>query len=222
MFLAVEGVEGAGKTTLQRMLAKALELRGLTCLCTREPGGCPLGQQIRPLLLQCSQNVDIRAELFLFLADRAQHVAEIIRPALARGAWVICDRYCDSTIAYQGYGRGMDCKMLQDLNHCATGGLWPDLTLLLDLPAEEGLSRALARNEHNGMEQAEGRFEAEALAFHRRVRQGFLERAALWPERFCVLDARLTPDELLARALNAIDSRKRQLQAGSCQNHLPF
>lgn len=208
MFLTVEGVEGAGKSTLIQLLAKALELRGVTCLCTREPGGCSLGRQIRPLLLQSSQNIDSRAELFLFLADRAQHVAETIRPALARGEWVLCDRYSDSTIAYQGYGRGMDKDALQRLDSWASDNLWPDLTLLLDLPVEEGLARARARNGLQHLEDAEGRFEAEALTFHKRIRQGFLERAARWPERFRVLDARLSPEELLAKALAAIDDRK--------------
>lgn len=209
MFLTIEGVEGSGKSTLLLLLASALKERGLTCLCTREPGGCPLGQQIRPLLLQSSQSMDSRAELFLFLADRAQHVAEIIRPALERGDWVLCDRYADSTIAYQGYGRGMDRDLLQELNHQATDGLWPDLTLLLDLPAEQGLARARARNGRDGMEEAEGRFEAEALAFHQRIRQGFLDRASRWPERFCVLNALHAPEELLAEALEAISRRNR-------------
>ena len=210
MFLTLEGIEGSGKSTLLYLLSSTLEGRGLTCLCTREPGGCPLGRQLRPLLLQSSQTMDSRAELFLFLADRAQHVAEIIRPALARGDWVLCDRYADSTIAYQGYGRGMDLDLLQTLNHQATEGLWPDLTLLLDLPAEQGLARARARNGRDGMEEAEGRFEAEALAFHQRIRQGFLDRASRWPERFCVLNALQSPEKLLVETLEAIDRRNRQ------------
>ena len=123
MFLTVEGVEGAGKSTFIGLLEAELAKRGIPFLRTREPGGCALGRQIRPLLLDAAQKVDARAELFLFLADRAQHVADTIRPALARGEWVICDRYADSTIAYQGYGRGMDVEMLQSLNDCATGGL---------------------------------------------------------------------------------------------------
>ncbi|WP_298068116.1 dTMP kinase [uncultured Mailhella sp.] len=205
MFLTVEGGEGAGKSTLIRLLAEALKARGLTCLCTREPGGCPLGLQIRPLLLQRAQTMNNRAELLLFLADRAQHVAEVIRPALERGEWVLCDRYSDSTIAYQGCGRGMDKDALQRLNDWASGGLWPDLTLLLDLPAEEGLARARARNGLTHREESEGRFESEALAFHQRIRQGFLERAARWPERFCILDARRSPEAVLCEALAAID-----------------
>ena len=146
MFVTVEGVEGAGKSTLMNLIARELERRGMPFLRTREPGGCGLGVSLRPLLLDVSSALDSRAELFLFLADRAQHVAETIRPALLRGDWVLCDRYADSTIAYQGYGRGMDADRLQALNDYATGGLWPDRTLLLDLPVETGLARARARN----------------------------------------------------------------------------
>ncbi|WP_294559634.1 dTMP kinase [uncultured Mailhella sp.] len=209
MFVTVEGVEGAGKSTLLGLLAGEFERRALPFVRTREPGGCALGARIRPLLLDVSSRVDERAELFLFLADRAQHVAETIRPALQRGAWVLCDRYADSTIAYQGYGRGMDVETLQRLNDYATGGLWPDKTLLLDLPVETGLSRALARNGREGLTESEGRFEAEEQAFHQRIREGFLARAERWPERFCVLDARLSPEELLACALEALGLSRR-------------
>ena len=209
MFVTVEGVEGAGKSTLLGLLAGEFERRALPFVRTREPGGCALGARIRPLLLDVSSRVDERAELFLFLADRAQHVAETIRPALQRGAWVLCDRYADSTITYQGYGRGMDVETLQRLNDYATGGLWPDKTLLLDLPVETGLSRALARNGREGLTESEGRFEAEEQAFHQRIREGFLARAERWPERFCVLDARLSPEELLACALEALGLSRR-------------
>lgn len=209
MFVTVEGVEGAGKSTLLGLLAGEFERRALPFVRTREPGGCALGARIRPLLLDVSSRVDERAELFLFLADRAQHVAETIRPALQRRAWVLCDRYADSTIAYQGYGRGMDVETLQRLNDYATGGLWPDKTLLLDLPVETGLSRALARNGREGLTESEGRFEAEEQAFHQRIREGFLARAERWPERFCVLDARLSPEELLACALEALGLSRR-------------
>ncbi len=205
MFVTLEGIEGAGKSTLMNLLVRELEKRGLPFVRTREPGGCGLGARLRPLLLDVSSSLDSRAELFLFLADRAQHVAEIIRPALERGEWVLCDRYADSTIAYQGYGRGMDADRLQELNDHATGGLWPERTLLLDLPVEEGLKRARARNGREGLSTSEGRFEAEELAFHQRIRQGFLARAARWPERFCVLDARRSPEELLKAAVAALN-----------------
>lgn len=205
MFLTVEGVEGAGKSTFIGLLEDELRKRGVDFLRTREPGGCALGSQIRPLLLDVSQKVSDRAELFLFLADRAQHVADTIRPAIERGQWVICDRYADSTIAYQGYGRGMDPEQLQMLNDYATGGLWPEITFLLDLPVEEGLGRALARNGREGLTQSEGRFEAEALAFHQRIREGFLARAARWPERFRVLDASQAPETVLAQAMACLE-----------------
>ena len=205
MFLTIEGIEGAGKSTFLGLLEAELVKRGVDFLRTREPGGCALGRQIRPLLLDASQKVSGRAELFLFLADRAQHVADTIRPALERGQWVICDRYADSTIAYQGYGRGMDPEELQKLNDYATGGLWPDITFLLDLPAEVGLGRALTRNGREGLTQSEGRFEAEALAFHQRIRDGFLVRAIRWPQRFRVLDAAQTPDAIVAQAMKHLE-----------------
>lgn len=205
MFVTVEGVEGAGKSTLMNMLVREFERRGLPFVRTREPGGCGLGAKLRPILLDVSSTLDSRAELFLFLADRAQHVAEVIRPALERGEWVLCDRYADSTIAYQGYGRGMDADRLQELNDHATGGLWPERTLLLDLPVEQGLQRARARNGREGLSLSEGRFEAEEIAFHQRIRQGFLSRAARWPERFRVLNAGLPPEELLKAALDALN-----------------
>lgn len=205
MFVTVEGVEGAGKSTLMNMLVRELERRGMAFVRTREPGGCGLGESLRPLLLNVASSLDCRAELFLFLADRAQHVADTIRPALSRGDWVLCDRYADSTIAYQGYGRGMDVDWLQDLNDHATNGLWPDRTLLLDLPVETGLKRALARNGREGLSRSEGRFEAEEMAFHQRIRDGFLERAARWPDRFRVLDAERPPERLLADALEALN-----------------
>ena len=206
MFLTVEGIEGAGKSTFIGLLEDELAKRGVDFLRTREPGGCALGRQIRPLLLDVSQNVSDRAELFLFLADRAQHVADTILPALERGQWVICDRYADSTIAYQGYGRGMDPEELQRLNDYATGGLWPDITFLLDLPVEEGLGRALARNGREGLTKSEGRFEAEALAFHQRIREGFHLRALRWPERFRVLDATQAPDAIVAQAIEHLET----------------
>lgn len=205
MFVTVEGVEGAGKSTLMNMLVREFERRGLPFVRTREPGGCGLGAKLRPILLDVSSTLDSRAELFLFLADRAQHVAEVIRPALERGEWVLCDRYADSTIAYQGYGRGMDADRLQELNDHATGGLWPERTLLLDLPVEQGVQRARARNGREGLSLSEGRFEAEEIAFHQRIRQGFLSRAARWPERFRVLDAELPPEDLLKAALDALN-----------------
>ena len=204
MFITVEGIEGSGKSTLIASLAERLEATGLSCLVTREPGGCRLGEDLRRILLESARRLDDRAELFLFLADRAQHVSEVVRPALSRGEWVICDRYADSTVAYQGYGRGMDAAMLRNSSDAAAGGLTPELTFLLDLPAEEGLRRARLRNLTEGIEASEGRFEAEELAFHERVRTGFLKLARMEPARFAVLDARRPPQELLANALERL------------------
>lgn len=204
MFITLEGVEGSGKSTLMGLLSARLEEAGCEVLHTREPGGCALGKQVRPLLLASGQTLEPRAELFLFLADRAQHVAEIVRPALEQGRWVLCDRYADSTIAYQGYGRGMSVDWLHQLNEFATGSLWPDRTLLLDLPPRIGLERAMRRNQAEGTTEAEGRFEAETLAFHERIRAGFLERAARYPGRFRVLDATLPAADLAELAWNSL------------------
>ena len=183
MFLTIEGIEGSGKSTLITLLAREFESRSIPFLLTMEPGGSGLGKDLRRILLSQSSSLDDNAELFLFLADRAQHAAEIIRPALAGGQWVICDRYADSTVAYQGYGRGMDPAFLRNASDFAAKGMIPDITLLLDLPAEEGLRRARRRNGLMGTAESEGRFEAEEMAFHQRVRSGFLEIARLEPER---------------------------------------
>ncbi len=201
MFLTIEGMEGSGKSTLARLLCAEIESRGRAVVSTREPGGCRLGEELRRILLGRTSVLDDNAELFLFLADRAQHVGECVRPALDRGKWVVCDRYSDSTIAYQGYGRGMDLSVLRSLCSAASGGLWPDKTLLLDIPEEEGLRRARKRNGLNGADNAEGRFEAERLDFHRRVRRGFLALAGEEPDRFIVLDSMRTPREILDEAL---------------------
>ena len=179
MFITFEGIEGSGKTTAQRLLALELEKRGHDVLLTREPGGCGLGRALRPILLDArNSGLCNRAELYLFLADRAQHVAEIIRPAVEAGQIVICDRYTDSTLAYQGYGRGRDPDRLRRANDLATGGLQPDLTLLCDLPVSVGLERAGLRNRREGTVLSEGRFDSESLNFHERVRQGHHRRIA--------------------------------------------
>ena len=149
MFISFEGIEGSGKSTALTLLAQELERRGYDVLRTREPGGCGLGRALRPILLDArTRSLNMRAELYLFLADRAQHVAEVIRPALEAGQIVLCDRYTDSTLAYQGYGRGLDPEKLRRINEMATGGLVPDLTLLMDLPVGLGLERAGLAGEH--------------------------------------------------------------------------
>lgn len=207
MFVTFEGMEGSGKSTLSRLLLERLNNANIPSLHTREPGGCLLGNQIRPLLLSTSQVLYSKAELFLFLSDRAQHVHEVIRPALDNGLIVLCDRYADSTIAYQGYGRGMDIDTLQRLNDFSTNGLWPDLTFLLDIEPEKGLARARGRNSTQGLDEAEGRFEAEALEFHTKIRNGFLARAAEYPHRFRILDAELSPEKLIELAWKELGNK---------------
>ncbi len=205
MFVTFEGVEGAGKSTQIALAEKWLRDQGREVLVTRQPGGCSLGLELRRLLLDAKNtHIAPMAELFLYLADRAQHVAEVIRPALAAGKAVLCDRYHDSTVAYQGYGRGLDVSRLTGLGTLATGGLAPDATILLDLPVDIGLERAKGRNAAMGSTLSEGRFEAERLEFHQKVRDGFLALAALEPGRFHVVDGQGEPGEVFERVLLAL------------------
>ena len=204
MFVTFEGIEGTGKSTQIGLLAQELTRRGQRVAVTREPGGSLVGRELRRILLSLeTKNLCDRAELFLYLADRAQHVAEVVRPALAQGMVVLCDRFTDSTVAYQGYGRGLDPALLRTLNDTATGSLVPDLTILLDLDPEIGLRRALSRNLRAGAQVDEGRFEAESLAFHSRGRQGYLAIAATARERFRIVTAAIPPEEVFARVLAA-------------------
>ena len=184
LFVTFEGVEGAGKTTQIALLKAALERQGRRVCVTREPGGDAVAEGVRQLLL--SQEMSPRAELLLFLASRAQNVERVILPELEQGAVVLCDRFIDSSVAYQGVARGLGRDTVAALNEFATGGLAPDITFLLDLDPETGLSRQMERN----------RMEEESLAFHLRVRQGYLQEAELSPDRFCVVDATLPPNEL--------------------------
>ena len=187
-FITFEGPEGSGKSTQARLLGEALVARGLRVLCTREPGGTAIGEQIRNILHDVRNTAMLPlTEILLYSASRAQHVGEVIRPALARGEVVICDRYAESTLAYQGYGRGLDLEMLRQITAFATGGLRPDLIVYLDLDVQEGLERKrrdqqAGRGEWNRMDQQE-------LAFHLRVRAGYLEMAQQEPARWLVLDA---------------------------------
>ena len=215
MFISFEGIEGSGKSTAQRLLAEHLQGLGYAPLLTREPGGCALGRSLRPILLDArTRGLSSRAELYLFLADRAQHVAEVIRPALEAGQTVLCDRYADSTLAYQGYGRGLDPEHLLRINDMATGGLMPDLTLLLDLPVHCGLERAGLRNREEGTVLSEGRFDAESLEFHERVRQGYRSLAAEEPERFAIIDAAQPPEDVVLQCLSAVEASLRQRGRG--------
>ena len=200
MFITFEGIEGSGKGVMLGRTLDWLRRAGRDPLETREPGGSELGAALRALLLD-TRNSDIapEAELFLYLADRAQHVAAKIRPALAGGRLVVSDRYADSTIVYQGYGRGLDVDELFRLNDLAVKGLWPDLTLVLDLDVETGLGRAIRRNRELGLAEKEGRFEAESLAFHKKIRSGYRAWAARHPGRIRLIDASGNPDEVFAR-----------------------
>ena len=185
VFLTLEGPEGAGKTTQGRLLAEHLTQAGHDVLHVREPGGTTIGERLRALLLDPrSAEMDARTEMLLFAASRAQLVAEVIAPALARGGLVLCDRYVDASLAYQGVGRGLGIEIVRSVNAVATRGLRPDLTLLLDIDAATGLRRARAAEERGG-----DRIEREAVAFHENVREGFLSLARNEPQRITVIDA---------------------------------
>jgi len=207
-FITLEGIEGCGKSTQAEILAGALHAEtGCQVVMTREPGGCPIANKIRAILLDADNRALVPlAELLLYAAARAQHVAEVIRPALAEGKIVLCDRYTDATTAYQGYGRTLDLPLIENLAHLATGGLTPDLTILLDCPEEVGLKRAIARiNASSGAR--EERFELESLRFHQAVREGYLKLAAAHPERFIVVDGTLGISEAAAAIRSAVLSR---------------
>jgi len=188
-FITFEGIEGSGKTTQIHLLTEQMQIQGHQVVVTREPGGCPIADRIRGILLDPENSALVyRSELLLYAAARAQHVSEIIRPALQAEKTVLCDRFTDATLAYQGYGRGLDHSLIAQLNELASEEIQPDLTLLLDLPVEKGLGRALQR-EVIQQDSTEGRFEREALDFHRDVRRGYLALAAANPERFKIIDA---------------------------------
>lgn len=190
MFITFEGIEGAGKSTMMAKVADYMHDLGDTPVVTREPGGSRLGKRLRSFLLDSRQDqLEPHAELCLFLADRAQHISEVILPAIEAGQSVLCDRYIDSTIAYQGFGRGMDVDDLKQINKIAAGRLMPELTLLLDLPVAIGIARAGERNRQAGTVVSEGRFDSESLDFHERVRRGYLQLASESPERIVVIDA---------------------------------
>lgn len=202
--ITCEGIEGSGKSTQILRLAAHLRSQGREVVVTREPGGCPIADAIRRILLDPSNSqLCATAELLLYAAARAQHVEEVIRPALAKGAVVLCDRFIDATIAYQGFGRGLDLSLIKELNEVASAGLLPDLTLLFDLPVATGLGRALARNA--AVQENEGRFEAESLAFHERVRDGYLQGASQ-EARFSIVDATGTPAEVTERVTRVVDA----------------
>jgi dTMP kinase len=207
LLIAFEGGEGAGKSSQITLLARALRDRGEAVLVTHEPGATALGKQIRTLLLEQDEPIAARSEALLFAADRAHHVATVIRPALKRGEIVLTDRYVDSSLAYQGAGRTLSLDEVKQLSRWATERLVPDLTVLLDIAPEAGLARVHVRPGQTGPD----RLEREALVFHERVRAAFRELAAAEPNRYLVLDASRPVDELAVDVLETtralIDSR---------------
>ncbi len=206
MFITFEGIEGTGKSTQITRVKEYFEAQGKEVFLTLEPGGSRVGQELRKMLLHVD-NSDLTpiTELFLYLADRAQHIAQVIRPALDAGKVVLCDRFADSTIVYQGYGRGLDTTVLRQLNEVAVDGMWPDLTIVLDINPEIGLKRAMLRNLEDGKAKEEGRFEAEHISFHNRIREGYLTWAAINRDRISVANADGTPEEVFERIQTIID-----------------
>lgn len=197
MFITLEGVDGSGKSTAQKRLKSYLDSRigPERVIMTREPGFGVLGAKLREILLQTS-DLSPTSELFLFLADRSNHVQQLIRPALEAGHWVVSDRFADSTVVYQGHARGLDCEIIRTCNALATMDLVPDLTLLLDVDPELSLPRLTALD----------RFDRENLGFHKKIREGFLKEASLYGDRFRIIDASLSEEEVWNRIREAIDN----------------
>jgi len=206
-FITFEGPEGCGKSTHIRLLADFLRARGIAVTVTREPGGTPTGEAIRQLLQHngAGESPTDRTELLLFLASRAQHVERLIRPALSAGSWVLCDRFDDSTMAYQGYGRGFDLSELRAVNGFATKGLKPDLTVLLDVSPKTSRLRLLVRQAQTS--DAPDRIECEAEAFHIRLHKGFCELAQQNPDRIVVVNAERELNQVAADIRTAVTQR---------------
>lgn len=208
MFITFEGIEGSGKTTQIGHTVRFLEGQGMSCLVTREPGDTRIGKKIRQILLDPEhRELDPQAELFLYAADRAQHLRERIIPALAAGQTVVCDRFFDATTAYQGYARGIDLALIEGIHRQVLGDLRPDLTVLFDLEPRIGLGRAWKEIDRGSRSGAETRFENEALAFHDRVRHGYLELAAREPSRITIIDASLSEEEVRTAIIGILVSR---------------
>lgn len=204
LFITFEGTEGAGKSTLIQAVAKRLSDQGHRVTVTREPGGTSIAEQIRKLILE--QEMDPWAELFLYEAARAEHLAHTLLPALQKGHVVLCDRFTDSTLAYQGHARGLPWKEIQSLNRIATQGIVPQMTILLDIPVAVGLERARDKN----------RFEAEGVAFQTRVRKGFLKSRAQEPKRWFTIDALGgTPEELAEQVAREMERRFLKKKSGN-------
>jgi dTMP kinase len=206
LFITFEGVEGSGKTTQIQRLKKYFTQRGIPCKVTREPGGCPIGEKVRKILLNPDHREMVpMSELLLYEAARAQHVNDIIKPFLKKGGVILCDRFNDATLAYQGYGRRIDLRWIERLNHLSSQGIRPDVTFLLDCPSDVGLKRALQRNRELKQEREE-RFEKEEIQFHRRVRKGYLAIAKKEPRRVKVIDTRQGEDKVFNKIRKTVDN----------------
>ena len=206
MFISFEGIEGSGKTTQIQGVCDHLRQKGHDVIVTREPGGSNIGRQIRSILLDSkNKGLNPLSELLLYMADRAQHLDEIVKPGLSSGKIILCDRYYDATIAYQGYARGLDIDLITQLHGIAFAGYKPDLTFLLDLSPETGLRRAWRQIENGQRTGTETRFEEEALSFHGRVREGYLALARLEPQRFKIIDASGTQKHVKKEILAILD-----------------
>ena len=208
MFITLEGIEGSGKTTQAGYMVEFLEDIGREYFITREPGGTKIGEKIRAILLDTeSKGLTPHAELLLYIADRVQHVQEKILPALSKGLTVICDRYYDATLVYQGYARGLDLGLIQKLHELVFENLKPDMTFLFDLSPEIGLRRAWARIDKEMESNGDTRFEEEKLSFHKKVRDGYLRLAKLEPQRFHIIDAGQTEPEVKKQLIKILDSK---------------
>ncbi len=194
-FITFEGADGSGKTTQIEKIKTYLEQRGQKCILTREPGGSDLGNKIREILLHYDGEVDSLCELLLYMADRAQHVKKIIIPALNAGLTVLCDRYTDSSVAYQGYARGLDIERIMELNKIATDGLEPDLTIVFDVETEVAMQR---------VGEIKDRLEQEGIEFHKKLRNGYLELSKKFPERIKVINSNLGIDEVFEQVKNIL------------------
>jgi dTMP kinase len=198
-------VEGSGKTTQIERLKKYLTRKGIPCRVTREPGGCPIGEKIRKILLNPDhREMSPLSELLLYEASRAQHVLEVVKPLLKKGMVVLCDRFSDASIAYQGYGRKVDLKWVERLNRLSSQGIKPDITFLLDCPSDVGLKRALQRNRMLKKEKEE-RFEREKIQFHHRVRRGYLSIAEKEPNRVKIIDTREGEEKVFEKIRRIVD-----------------
>jgi dTMP kinase len=205
LFITFEGVEGSGKTTQIQHLKRYLTQKGIPCRVTREPGGCPIGEKVRKILLNPDhREMSPLSELLLYEASRAQHVRDVIKPLLKKGMVVLCDRFSDASIAYQGCGRKVDLKLVERLNRLSSQGIKPDITFLLDCPSNVGLKRAIQRNQTLKKEKEE-RFEKEKIQFHHRVRKGYLSIAKKEPNRVKVIDTREGEEKVFQKIRQIVD-----------------